>query len=61
MNPPPATTRISGTRKRAPKACLGCRARKVRCDAAVRGVPCSEEDQDGDLTIYFVTYTNNTD
>ncbi|KAH9903732.1 hypothetical protein F4778DRAFT_735304 [Xylariomycetidae sp. FL2044] len=27
-------------RKRAPKACLGCRARKVRCDVSQRGRPC---------------------
>ncbi|KAI0109037.1 hypothetical protein GGR51DRAFT_118512 [Nemania sp. FL0031] len=28
------------TRKRAPKACLSCRARKVRCDVSQRGRPC---------------------
>ncbi|KAI1331336.1 hypothetical protein F5Y16DRAFT_422889 [Xylariaceae sp. FL0255] len=27
-------------RKRAPKACLSCRARKVRCDVSQRGRPC---------------------
>ncbi|KAI0008714.1 fungal-specific transcription factor domain-containing protein [Xylariaceae sp. FL0662B] len=27
-------------RKRAPKACLNCRARKVRCDVSQRGRPC---------------------
>ncbi|KAH6885956.1 fungal-specific transcription factor domain-containing protein [Thelonectria olida] len=31
------TTKI---RKRAPKACLSCRARKVRCDVSQRGRPC---------------------
>ncbi|KAH6668929.1 fungal-specific transcription factor domain-containing protein [Halenospora varia] len=28
-------------RKRAPGACLACRARKVRCDVAQRGAPCT--------------------
>lgn len=28
------------TRKRAAKACLSCRARKVRCDVSQRGRPC---------------------
>lgn len=27
-------------RKRAPKACLSCRSRKVRCDVSQRGRPC---------------------
>lgn len=27
-------------RKRATKACLSCRARKVRCDVSQRGSPC---------------------
>jgi hypothetical protein len=27
-------------RKRAPKACLACRARKVRCDVSLCGTPC---------------------
>jgi hypothetical protein len=27
-------------RKRAAKACLSCRARKVRCDVSLRGAPC---------------------
>jgi hypothetical protein len=27
-------------RKRASKACLACRRRKVRCDVAQRGPPC---------------------
>ncbi|KAL0934747.1 fungal specific transcription factor domain-containing protein [Colletotrichum truncatum] len=30
----------SKIRKRAPKACLSCRARKVRCDVSQRGRPC---------------------
>ncbi|KAI0015600.1 hypothetical protein F4780DRAFT_773426 [Xylariomycetidae sp. FL0641] len=30
----------SKIRKRAPKACLSCRARKVRCDVSLRGRPC---------------------
>ncbi|EFX04401.1 fungal transcriptional regulatory protein [Grosmannia clavigera kw1407] len=30
----------SKARKRAPKACLSCRARKVRCDVSQRGRPC---------------------
>ncbi|KAF7551304.1 hypothetical protein G7Z17_g5076 [Cylindrodendrum hubeiense] len=34
---PKAPTKI---RKRAPKACLSCRARKVRCDVSQRGRPC---------------------
>ncbi|KAF7563252.1 hypothetical protein G7046_g887 [Stylonectria norvegica] len=38
MAPKPKTqTKI---RKRAPKACLSCRARKVRCDVSQRGRPC---------------------
>ncbi|EPE06210.1 fungal transcriptional regulatory protein [Ophiostoma piceae UAMH 11346] len=31
---------ITKVRKRAPKACLSCRARKVRCDVSQRGRPC---------------------
>ncbi|KAL5343090.1 hypothetical protein BJX70DRAFT_207418 [Aspergillus crustosus] len=30
-----------GTRRRAPQACLQCRKRKVRCDVALKGQPCS--------------------
>ncbi|TDZ46012.1 Cutinase transcription factor 1 beta [Colletotrichum trifolii] len=40
---PETTTRPkvqSKQRKRAPKACLSCRARKVRCDVSQRGRPC---------------------
>ncbi|KAI1153153.1 hypothetical protein F4825DRAFT_474930 [Nemania diffusa] len=36
----PATRNPHKTRKRAPKACLSCRARKVRCDVSQRGRPC---------------------
>ncbi|KAH7000565.1 fungal-specific transcription factor [Ilyonectria destructans] len=32
--------KAKSTRKRATKACLSCRRRKVRCDASVRGIPC---------------------
>jgi hypothetical protein len=35
-------------RKRAPKACLACRARKVRCDVVVHGAPCTNCRLDGD-------------
>ncbi|KAI0539743.1 hypothetical protein GGR58DRAFT_463252 [Xylaria digitata] len=39
--PIPRTTRPPHkTRKRAAKACLSCRARKVRCDVSQRGRPC---------------------
>lgn len=31
---------MAKVRKRAPKACLSCRARKVRCDVSQRGRPC---------------------
>lgn len=37
---PPKTKAQSKIRKRAPKACLSCRARKVRCDVSQRGRPC---------------------
>ncbi|KAJ2893738.1 Cutinase transcription factor 1 beta [Zalerion maritima] len=33
--------KVSKLRKRAPKACLSCRSRKVRCDWSQRGPPCS--------------------
>jgi hypothetical protein len=29
------------TRKRASKACLACRARKIRCDVASHSTPCT--------------------
>ncbi|CAK7215769.1 hypothetical protein SBRCBS47491_002596 [Sporothrix bragantina] len=35
-----ATKNPNKVRKRAPKACLSCRARKVRCDVSQRGRPC---------------------
>ncbi|KAH7153021.1 fungal-specific transcription factor [Dactylonectria macrodidyma] len=35
-----ATKAPAKVRKRAPKACLSCRARKVRCDVSQRGRPC---------------------
>ncbi|KZL68873.1 fungal specific transcription factor domain-containing protein [Colletotrichum tofieldiae] len=41
--PPPEAPRTkpqNKVRKRAPKACLSCRARKVRCDVSQRGRPC---------------------
>ncbi|KAH8682212.1 hypothetical protein BX600DRAFT_492282 [Xylariales sp. PMI_506] len=41
--PPPAEAKNKSSgkvRKRAPKACLSCRARKVRCDVSQRGRPC---------------------
>ncbi|KAI0446444.1 hypothetical protein F4803DRAFT_559385 [Xylaria telfairii] len=34
------TRQLRKARKRAPKACLSCRARKVRCDVSQRGRPC---------------------
>ncbi|KAI0409888.1 hypothetical protein F4802DRAFT_542484 [Xylaria palmicola] len=36
----PPTRHPHKTRKRASKACLSCRARKVRCDVSQRGRPC---------------------
>ncbi|KAL4925692.1 Zn(II)2Cys6 transcription factor [Aspergillus undulatus] len=33
--------------RRAPKACSWCHHRKVRCDAAIRGCPCTRCRQDG--------------
>ncbi|KAI1827490.1 hypothetical protein F4861DRAFT_366671 [Xylaria intraflava] len=36
----PATRHAHKTRRRATKACLSCRARKVRCDVSQRGKPC---------------------
>ncbi|KAH7124938.1 hypothetical protein B0J13DRAFT_646961 [Dactylonectria estremocensis] len=33
-------------RPRAPKACLRCRARKVRCDVSISGIPCRNCDLD---------------
>ncbi|KAK6194045.1 hypothetical protein LQW54_011847 [Pestalotiopsis sp. IQ-011] len=36
----PKTKPAGKVRKRAPKACLSCRARKVRCDVSQRGRPC---------------------
>ncbi|OAL34069.1 hypothetical protein AYO20_06717 [Fonsecaea nubica] len=33
--------------KRAAKACLSCRKRKIKCDYATKGSPCSNCDQDG--------------
>ncbi|KAI1267608.1 hypothetical protein F5Y18DRAFT_306748 [Xylariaceae sp. FL1019] len=37
---PPKTKPAHKIRKRAPKACLSCRSRKVRCDVSQRGRPC---------------------
>ncbi|KAI1855664.1 hypothetical protein JX265_006067 [Neoarthrinium moseri] len=37
---PKAAKPTGKVRKRAPKACLSCRARKVRCDVSQRGRPC---------------------
>ncbi|KXH28395.1 fungal specific transcription factor domain-containing protein [Colletotrichum simmondsii] len=37
VSKPKSQTKV---RKRAPKACLSCRARKVRCDVSQRGRPC---------------------
>lgn len=37
----PMHNQVLTKRRRAPRACLPCRARKVRCDVANRGVPCS--------------------
>ncbi|CAG9961935.1 unnamed protein product [Clonostachys byssicola] len=39
--------RRSASSKRAPKACLTCRRRKVRCDVSRRGQPCTNCDLDG--------------
>ncbi|KAI1743368.1 hypothetical protein F4680DRAFT_409934 [Xylaria scruposa] len=36
----PTAHQVRKTRKRAAKACLSCRARKVRCDVSQRGRPC---------------------
>ncbi|KAI1752197.1 hypothetical protein F4782DRAFT_159953 [Xylaria castorea] len=36
----PTARQARKTRKRASKACLSCRARKVRCDVSQRGRPC---------------------
>ncbi|CEL10217.1 hypothetical protein ASPCAL13341 [Aspergillus calidoustus] len=36
-----ATSDRSSRRQRAPRACLSCRKRKVRCDVATRGQPCT--------------------
>ncbi|KAI0126393.1 fungal-specific transcription factor [Xylariales sp. AK1849] len=36
----PKTKPVGKVRKRAAKACLSCRARKVRCDVSQRGRPC---------------------
>ncbi|KAI1077410.1 fungal-specific transcription factor domain-containing protein [Whalleya microplaca] len=38
VNPKPKLA--AKARKRAPKACLNCRSRKVRCDVSQRGRPC---------------------
>ncbi|XXH02568.1 hypothetical protein Hte_008945 [Hypoxylon texense] len=38
MEPKPKSS--AKMRKRAPKACLSCRSRKVRCDVSQRGRPC---------------------
>jgi hypothetical protein len=34
------TTEIGKRARKVNKACLPCRARKVKCDAAMTGVPC---------------------
>ncbi|KAI0397356.1 hypothetical protein F5Y17DRAFT_369468 [Xylariaceae sp. FL0594] len=40
LHTPTPSARPYKARKRAPKACLSCRARKVRCDVSQRGRPC---------------------
>ncbi|KAI0200854.1 hypothetical protein F4808DRAFT_141790 [Astrocystis sublimbata] len=42
---------VRKTRKRASKACLSCRARKVRCDVSQRGRPCMNCYLDSDTCI----------
>ncbi|KJR86024.1 uncharacterized protein SPSK_08559 [Sporothrix schenckii 1099-18] len=39
--PKPTTQNDSAKRRRASRACLACRARKVRCDVIVSGKPCT--------------------
>ncbi|KAH8660223.1 fungal-specific transcription factor domain-containing protein [Xylariales sp. PMI_506] len=46
-----ATRAQSNTRHRAPKACLRCRARKVRCDVFYRGCPCTNCTLDGETCV----------
>ncbi|KAL7904916.1 fungal-specific transcription factor domain-containing protein [Trichoderma velutinum] len=45
------TQRPVKLRKRASKACLSCRARKVRCDVSRRGRPCMNCHLDGEACI----------
>ena len=42
---------FENSRKRARVACVGCRARKVRCDAAKHGIPCAHCRRDQKLCI----------
>lgn len=41
----------SNNRKRASKACLACRSRKVRCDVSQRGKPCMNCFLDGESCV----------
>ena len=41
LSSPPAPRRMVKRVVQANKACVPCRARKIKCDAAVVGVPCS--------------------
>ncbi|KAH7141647.1 fungal-specific transcription factor domain-containing protein [Dactylonectria macrodidyma] len=43
----PRHRQLPATRLRAPKACLKCRERKVRCDVSMRGSPCTNCLLDG--------------
>lgn len=56
MDPKPSNNNnnnkpASKMRKRAAKACLSCRARKVRCDVSQRGSPCMNCYLDGETCV----------
>ncbi|KAG7150210.1 Cutinase transcription factor 1 beta like protein [Verticillium longisporum] len=63
-----ANTSDYRTRKRAPKACLKCRSRKVRCDVTRTGQPCTNcrlDDRDcaviPRVKVRLSTHANNWD
>ncbi|OAP57834.1 hypothetical protein AYL99_08572 [Fonsecaea erecta] len=54
MSPRDATAN-NGERIRAAKACKPCNGRRIRCDAVVRGTPCSNCIQRNDTGCFFPT------
>lgn len=56
---PEQGTKSKATRKRAKRACLSCRTRKVRCDVSHGGIPCMNCYLDGDECVVLQRASRN--